>query len=184
MCILFTVPSGDSHSSNPPLSLLSLSFSLFMFSTLPLSLSPVVVCAAPSVLQWEAHWETSWWLCRCEYDLNDLAANAWPFCFSVTGAIVSAKQWKNKSGYCWWVTLYYQWEQTMFKSRGKRENMLGKYGVYYQKLHHNCLICIIIRQFNNLSNPCSIFSAYNAIAGALEKLMDSQTSEEGFGTIT
>ncbi len=60
----------------------------------------------------------------------------------------------------------------MFKSRGKWGN-LGITVICYQKLHHNSFVCIIIRQYNKLSNLCAIISAYSAITGATEKLMDS-----------
>lgn len=59
---------------------------------------------------------------------------------------------------------------------GNGENNLGISGICHQTLHHNSFECIIIRQYNKLSNLCSIISAYNAVTGATEKWMDSQTA--------
>lgn len=42
-------------------------------------------------------------------------------------------------------------------------------GICYQKLQRNSFVCIIIRQYNKLSNLRSIISAYSAITGATEK---------------
>ena len=47
------------------------------------------------------------------------------------------------------------------------------------------VLCVIIRQYNKLSHLCAIISAYNAITGASEKLIDPQTArKEDFGTVT
>lgn len=87
------------------------------------------------------------------------------------------KDKKKNNECCWWITFYKQWEETMFRSRGKLvgENLTG---ICYQKLQRNSFVCIIIRQYNKLSNLRSIISAYSAITGATEKWMDLQTAPE------
>lgn len=158
LCSLFTVPSGDSHSSTSPSITRSLSSFVYVF------LRRSVLCQ-PSSSEWLQMWGQQeclvFFLCVCVI---------------YTGANVSSEQWKKRTF------------GLACLNKNELRGRVGKFVLEFWTLTIKSYTATVLCLMNlcvHLIFAVLLIFPYTAITGTTEKRKHSQiASDVGFGTIT